>query len=202
VLSTQLGNFIFWAISQLNASPSIYGALDPTSADPSSHVLVETETCVAASYTMIARAAGDTSATIGDFYNAGSDPTKPHGADPTKLGPLGVQLSSQHLGLNASVINLLNAGHPVMIGGTFSANTKGIGRYAFRTIMPGLYPGRTRHYHVKVQAPSRPVLTTQFYFPGEKENLADEFFHDELVMQVAAADDALRARFDVVLAIR
>jgi protocatechuate 3,4-dioxygenase beta subunit len=68
--------------------------------------------------------------------------------------------------------------------------------------MPGLYPGRTRHYHVKVQAPSRPVLTTQFYFPGEKENLADEFFHDELVMQVAAADDALRALFDVVLAIR
>jgi len=26
------------------------------------------------------------------------------------------------------------------------------GRYAFRTIMPGLYPGRTRHYHVKVLA--------------------------------------------------
>src|SRR5262249_38658682 len=32
------------------------------------------------------------------------------------------------------------------------------GRYAFRTIMPGLYPGRTRHYHVKVQAPDRAVL--------------------------------------------
>jgi protocatechuate 3,4-dioxygenase beta subunit len=76
------------------------------------------------------------------------------------------------------------------------------GRYAFRTIMPGLYPGRTRHYHVKVQAPNRPVLTTQFYFPDEKANLADDFFHSELVMQVAAADDALRARFDVVLAIR
>ncbi len=68
--------------------------------------------------------------------------------------------------------------------------------------MPGLYPGRTRHYHVKVQAPNRPVLTTQFYFPDEKANLADDFFHSELVMQVAAADDALRARFDVVLAIR
>jgi protocatechuate 3,4-dioxygenase beta subunit len=76
------------------------------------------------------------------------------------------------------------------------------GRYAFRTIMPGLYPGRTRHYHVKVQAPNRPVLTTQFYFPGEKANLTDEFFHRRLVMQVAAADDALRARFDVVLAMR
>jgi protocatechuate 3,4-dioxygenase beta subunit len=30
------------------------------------------------------------------------------------------------------------------------------GLYAFRTIMPGLYPGRTRHYHVKVQASNRP----------------------------------------------
>jgi protocatechuate 3,4-dioxygenase beta subunit len=76
------------------------------------------------------------------------------------------------------------------------------GGYAFRTIMPGLYPGRTRHYHVKVQAPNWPVLTTQFYFPGEKANLTDEFFHRELVMQVAAADDALRARFDAVLAMR
>jgi len=76
------------------------------------------------------------------------------------------------------------------------------GRYAFRTIMPGLYPGRTRHYHVKVQAPNRPVLTTQFYFPDEPQNRADEFFHRELVMQVAVADDALRARFDVVLAMR
>jgi protocatechuate 3,4-dioxygenase beta subunit len=75
------------------------------------------------------------------------------------------------------------------------------GRYAFRTIFPGLYPGRTRHYHVKVQAPNRPVLTTQLYFPDEPRNRRDEFFHDELVMKVAAADDALRARFDVVLAI-
>jgi protocatechuate 3,4-dioxygenase beta subunit len=76
------------------------------------------------------------------------------------------------------------------------------GRYAFRTIMPGLYPGRTRHYHVKVQASNRPVLTTQFYFPDERANLADEFFHSELVMRVTAADDALRAQFNVVLAIR
>jgi len=77
------------------------------------------------------------------------------------------------------------------------------GRYAFRTIVPGFYPGRTRHYHVKVQAPNRPVLTTQFYFPDEMRNAADPLFDPELVMQVAAAtDDALRARFDVVLAIR
>ena len=36
----------------------------------------------------------------------------------------------------------------------------------------GLYPGRTRHIHVKVQAPDEPVLTTQLYFPGEPGNAA------------------------------
>jgi protocatechuate 3,4-dioxygenase beta subunit len=76
------------------------------------------------------------------------------------------------------------------------------GRYSFRTIMPGLYPGRTRHYHVKVQAPSRPVLITQFYFPDEARNRTGAFFHGELVMRVAAADETLRAQFDVVLAMR
>jgi protocatechuate 3,4-dioxygenase beta subunit len=77
------------------------------------------------------------------------------------------------------------------------------GRYAFRTIVPGLYPGRTRYYHVKIKAPEQsPVLTTQFYFPDEKRNRADGLFRRELVMQVAAADDALMARFDVVLALK
>jgi protocatechuate 3,4-dioxygenase beta subunit len=77
------------------------------------------------------------------------------------------------------------------------------GRYAFRTIVPGLYPGRTRHYHVKIQAPGEgSTLTTQFYFPDEKRNRADSLFRSELVMQVAAAEDALVARFDVVLALK
>jgi protocatechuate 3,4-dioxygenase beta subunit len=69
--------------------------------------------------------------------------------------------------------------------------------------MPGLYPGRTRHFHVKVQAAAEsPVLTTQLYFPGEPRNTEDDFFHPELLMQVATADDVLQARFDVVLAMR
>ena len=51
--------------------------------------------------------------------------------------------------------------------------TDGEGRYRFRTILPALYPGRTRHYHIKVQAPERPVLTTQLYFPDEPTNRRD-----------------------------
>jgi protocatechuate 3,4-dioxygenase beta subunit len=76
------------------------------------------------------------------------------------------------------------------------------GRYAFRTILPGLYPGRTRHYHVKVQAPGSALLTTQFYFPNEERNQTDGLFRSELVMRVADREDSLLAQFDVVLAAR
>lgn len=75
------------------------------------------------------------------------------------------------------------------------------GRYSFHTIVPGLYPGRTRHYHVKVQAPGEAVLTTQFYFPNEERNRSDSLFRSELVMRVADREDALLMQFDVVLAL-
>jgi protocatechuate 3,4-dioxygenase beta subunit len=35
------------------------------------------------------------------------------------------------------------------------------GAFRFRTIEPVLYSGRTRHFHVKVQAPGTRLLTTQ-----------------------------------------
>jgi protocatechuate 3,4-dioxygenase beta subunit len=77
------------------------------------------------------------------------------------------------------------------------------GRYRFRTILPALYPGRTRHYHVKVQAPQRPVLTTQLYFPAdEAANRRDGLFRRELLMRMAEAGDGLAARFDFVLDMR
>ena len=79
--------------------------------------------------------------------------------------------------------------------------TDSAGRYAFQTILPGLYPGRTRHYHVKVQAPGKSVLTTQFYFPDEERNRSDELFRRELLMQVKTTQDGLQARFDIVLAL-
>ena len=61
------------------------------------------------------------------------------------------------------------------------------GRYVLETILPGVYPGRTRHIHVKVQAPNQPVLTTQLYFPDEPENSRDGIFDASLVMEIANA---------------
>jgi protocatechuate 3,4-dioxygenase beta subunit len=73
------------------------------------------------------------------------------------------------------------------------------GRYHFRTILPAVYPGRTRHYHVKVQAPEQSVLTTQLYFPDEPANRRDVLFRRDLVMRIAEAPSGLAARFDFVL---
>ena len=73
------------------------------------------------------------------------------------------------------------------------------GRYRLETIMPGEYPGRTRHIHVKVQAPGGRVLTTQLYFPNEPRNRSDWIYRPELTMSVARARGGRDARFDFVV---
>lgn len=70
------------------------------------------------------------------------------------------------------------------------------GRFELETVVPGLYPGRTRHIHVKVQRPRGRVLTTQLYFEGEGENARDGLFDPALLM----AGDGRNARFEFVLA--
>lgn len=73
------------------------------------------------------------------------------------------------------------------------------GRYALETILPGLYPGRTRHIHVKVQAPNQPVLTTQLYFPDEPANATDGIYDPRLVMDMTETTSGLQGVFDFVL---
>ncbi len=65
--------------------------------------------------------------------------------------------------------------------------------------MPGLYPGRTRHIHVKVQAPGESILTTQLFFPGEERNAGDGIFHTSLLMQIEEAAAGNQSRFNFVL---
>ena len=73
------------------------------------------------------------------------------------------------------------------------------GRYSLETVVPGNYGPRTRHYHVKVQAPGHPVLTTQVYFPGEKRNVTDFLFRADLLMTVSPVENVSHGRFDFVL---
>jgi protocatechuate 3,4-dioxygenase beta subunit len=74
------------------------------------------------------------------------------------------------------------------------------GRYALTTVVPGLYPGRTRHIHVKVQRPGGSILTTQLYFPGVARNRTDGIYTPELLLRNWRRVGSRRAaRFDFVL---
>jgi protocatechuate 3,4-dioxygenase beta subunit len=74
------------------------------------------------------------------------------------------------------------------------------GRYALQTVVPGLYTGRTRHIHVKAQAPRGRVLTTQLYFPAEARNEDDGLFDPQLLVRGWRRVRGRRvARFDFVL---
>jgi len=73
------------------------------------------------------------------------------------------------------------------------------GRYRLSTIVPGLYPGRTRHFHVKVQPRGGRVLTTQLYFPGEPRNQRDGLFQPELLLAIDSGSAPRRARFHFAL---
>jgi protocatechuate 3,4-dioxygenase beta subunit len=75
------------------------------------------------------------------------------------------------------------------------------GRFTLQTIVPGLYPGRTRHLHVKAQAPNKPVLTTQLYFPEEARNTKDRIFSPKLLMNVSDSGRGRSAAFNFVLAV-
>lgn len=79
--------------------------------------------------------------------------------------------------------------------------TDSAGRFSLSTIVPGLYPGRTRHIHVKVQAPYQRVLTTQLYFPGEPRNQTDTIFDPALLMNVSNGPNGRVATFDFVLTV-
>ena len=74
------------------------------------------------------------------------------------------------------------------------------GLYRLRSVVPGLYRGRTRHIHVKAQPRGGPVLTSQLYFPDEPANESDGSFDPLLLVDVTGDGGGKRARFDFVLA--
>jgi len=77
--------------------------------------------------------------------------------------------------------------------------TDAAGRFTLTTIVPGVYPGRTRHIHVKAQAPHGELLTTQLYFPGETRNRTDRLFVSTLQVKLKEGPTDLVGTFDFVL---
>ena len=84
------------------------------------------------------------------------------------------------------------------------------GSFAFRTIRPVIYPGRTPHIHVLVAAPGRPELVTQLYLADDPGNARDFLFsrlsgaaREMVLLRPAPADGiepgALLAERDLIL---
>ena len=73
------------------------------------------------------------------------------------------------------------------------------GGYRLDTVIPGLYPGRTEHIHVKVSVLGQPVLTTQLFFPGVAQNAQDGIFMQELLVGLSDATQGKAGAFDFVV---
>lgn len=80
--------------------------------------------------------------------------------------------------------------------------TDNAGIYYLETVLPGQYPGRTPHIHVKVRAGGGPVLTSQLYFPGEARNQSDGIFNPRLLVTMRDGTGGKVAFFNFVVETR
>ncbi|MGD1951011.1 MAG: hypothetical protein ACFB14_15370 [Leptolyngbyaceae cyanobacterium] len=149
------------------------------------------------------------SQTAGPFFTPNSPERQSllePGLSGTPMVLTGQVLSSQCVPIAGALVDCWhtnNQGEYDNRGYTFRGHqfTDAEGRYRIETIVPGIYSGRTRHFHIKVQAPNQPVLTTQLYFPEESANQGDFLFNPALVMSVDDKESAKRATFDFILAV-
>ena len=78
--------------------------------------------------------------------------------------------------------------------------TDSLGKYTLNTVIPGKYPGRTPHIHVKLRATQNsPKISSQLFMPGESQNQTDPIFNKELIMEVKQTEEGKSATFDFVL---
>ena len=75
------------------------------------------------------------------------------------------------------------------------------GAYLFRTIRPGVYPGRVRHIHARIVRDGRRALSTQMYFP-EDDNAGDFLFRrgGDALIAIRIEGPQVRYQFDIFLA--
>ena len=77
--------------------------------------------------------------------------------------------------------------------------TDASGRFQLTTVVPGLYPGRTEHIHVKVQAPDGQVITSQLFFPGVSQNNEDGIYNAGLLLSITETGDGLQGQYNFVV---
>ena len=60
------------------------------------------------------------------------------------------------------------------------------GAYRLETVIPGLYPGRTEHIHVKVTVNGK-TYTSQLFFPGVSQNAGDSIYAANMLIALNSA---------------
>ena len=146
--------------------------------------------------------------TEGPYYTAGA----PERTDLTDESTVGIPLTLTGRVLDASCTPV--AGAPIEFWQADGAgvydnsgyNLRGAqvtdadGVYSLETVIPGLYPRRTEHIHVKVTGPDGVVHTTQLYFPDVPQNEEDGIYSEAMLVTVTEqTDDSVTATFDFVL---
>jgi protocatechuate 3,4-dioxygenase beta subunit len=129
--------------------------------------------------------------TAGPFYTPDTPLKRDFRADDPSGAPLDLRvtvLDADCRPIEGAVVDLWhansqgrydNAGYKLR--GHQAADARGAA--AFHTVMPANYPGRTRHFHVRIFRPGGGrLLTTQLYFPGEPANAGDWGYRPELLL--------------------
>jgi len=145
--------------------------------------------------------------TEGPYYKAGA----PENADLVQAGMAGTPLALTGYVVSADCTPLANArveiwqadsaGNYDNSGYTLRGYvlTDAAGRFSIRTIVPGEYPGRTEHIHVKITPDGGSTLTTQVYFPGTTANDADGIYDPSLLLTMSGGASDLAGTYTFVI---
>lgn len=178
------------------------GALSPSPGATATTPVARTPTTtpvIALGHACRAPATPTTASTEGPFFKAGSpqkDSLVAPGMPGTPIRLFGFVLTRSCAPVARAKVDIWqanasgeydNAGY-MLRGHVFSDDQ---GRFQIDTIVPGRYPGRTPHIHVKLIAPGGPELTTQLYMPNESGNASDGIFRPELTVSMNAPNLAV-----------
>ena len=190
------------------ASSSTAAAGAPGAPAPATSPVAGTSAVPAAAVACTAPATPTIAQTEGPYYKPGA----PQNADLAAGGMAGTRLTLTGLVVDASCTGIAgarvetwqadSAGRYDNSGTTLRGwvLTDADGRFTIHTIVPGEYPGRTEHIHVKVTPPGGATLTTQVYFPGSAANDGDGIYDPSLDLAVTQDGAALVGAYTFVIA--
>ena len=190
------------------ASSSTAAAGSPGAPAPATSPVAGTSAAPAAAVACTAPATPTIAQTEGPYYKPGA----PQNANLAAGGMAGTRLTLTGLVVDASCTGIAgarvetwqadSAGRYDNSGTTLRGwvLTDADGRFTIHTIVPGEYPGRTEHIHVKVTPPGGATLTTQVYFPGSAANDGDGIYDPSLDLAITRDGDALVGAYTFVIA--